>query len=83
MNLIWIFFQDPLGLPLDYSYNLNVLSEVTVTDSFLSLHENVRSCQEKEYIVDFITKKYMTNLKESCKCLPLKLGLHAEVKENK
>ena len=73
------FFQDPLELPLNYSYNLNVLSEVTVTDSFLSLDETDRNCQEKEYVVDCITKKYMTNLKESCQCLPLKLGLHYEV----
>ena len=72
---------DPLELSLNYSYNLNVLSEVSVTDSFLSLDEDVRNCQERESYVDCITNYYLTNLKKMCGCLPLKLGLEEEVQE--
>ena len=73
------FSSDPLELPLNYSYNLNVLSEVTVTESFLSLKDNVKNCQERESLDDCITHNYLTSLKEICGCLPLKLGLHKEV----
>merc|ERR1712126_234912 len=69
---------DPLELSLDSSYNLNVITEVTVTASFLSLQENVRNCQEKDSLAGCMSKIYIDDLKDTCKCLPLKLGLQDE-----
>ena len=68
-----------MGLPLEYSYNLNAVTEVTTTESFLSLKENVRSCHEKHSYGDCITRKYLEEYKNKCKCLPFRLGLSDEV----
>ena len=39
----------------DNEYNLNVIKEIKVTDSFLTLDEQSRGCQNKEtYQVDCI-----------------------------
>ena len=81
ISLFFIFFEDPLELSLNYSYNLNVLSEVSVTNSYLSLEESVINCQEKDSLVNCITKNYINNLKKTCRCLPLKLGLDDKVRE--
>ena len=46
--LILKFLLDSLKLPLDYEYNLNAVKEIQVTDSFLTLDESGRKCQNTE-----------------------------------
>ena len=59
-------------------YSLNVIKEISVTDSFLSLGENIKGCQEKSYD-DCTTKKYTDTLTDKCQCLPFQLRLNEEV----
>ena len=72
-------FKDPLELPLGYSYNLNSITKVDVTDEFLSMEENARQCHYRKTYGDCLTDKYLNKLKENCKCLPFKLGFEKKV----
>ena len=60
-------------------YNLNVVDEVRVTDSFLGLHKDVRDCQTKELLIDCKTQEYKKKVLEYCHCLPLKLKTSVDV----
>ena len=43
-----LFLIDSLKLQLGYEYNLNDVKEIQVTDSFLTLDESDRKCQNRE-----------------------------------
>ena len=60
-------------------YNLNVVDEVRVTDSFLGLHKDVRGCQTEELFIDCKTQEYKNKVLEYCHCLPLKLKTSVDV----
>ena len=68
----------PLKLPLERKYNLNVMKEVTVTDSFLTLDKDIKGCQEESFDA-CRTRKYKTELIDKCQCLPFKIRLTDEV----
>ena len=51
-------------------YNLNILKEIKVTDSFIGLSQDVRACQLEEHIVDCETRNYLEHSKSVCGCLP-------------
>ena len=59
-------------------YNLNVVKEVSVTDSFLALDKKISGCQ-KESFNDCTTRKYMNTLLSKCQCLPFQLRLTEKV----
>ena len=59
---------------------LNVIKEISVTDSFLSLDKDTRGCQEESYD-KCTTKKYKNDLINNCQCLPFRLRLTEEVSE--
>ena len=59
----------------DGSYNLNVLKEVKVTESFNNLGEDVKKCQNVETYDECTTRHYMKKLRQKCGCLPLAIGL--------
>ena len=65
--------------PLENEYNLNVIKEISATDSFLSMNENDRKCQGVETFDECVTRKYIDDLKNKCNCLPLHLRLTNEV----
>ena len=48
LTAIPILLIDSLRLQLNYEYNLNVVKEISVTDSFLDLDESTRGCQDYE-----------------------------------
>ena len=72
-------FQDPLNLSVGKEYNLNILKEVKVTESFLGLDKDVTQCQNKESYNDCKTKKYVNALIEFCGCIPFSLNTIYEV----
>lgn len=76
-----LIFSEPLELLLGYSYNLNSIIKVDVTEEFLSLDEVTRNCQEKKTFGDCLTDKYLSKMKDNCKCLPFKMGLSERVKD--
>ena len=43
-----LFLIDSLKLQLGYEYNLNDVKEIQVTDSFLTLDESEKKCQNTE-----------------------------------
>ena len=50
---------DFLKLPLEHEYNLNVVKEIKVTESFLSLDESTKGCQNKETLKVKNTRKIL------------------------
>ena len=70
---------DPIHLELENRYNLNVLKEITVSNSFLSMEKDVKKCQDVETFNDCVTTKFIRDLKSKCKCLPLNLRLNMKV----
>jgi len=62
-------FVEPLELVLEKKYYLNVIKQITVTDSYLALDKETRGCQ-KESFDDCTTRKYLNALMNKCQCLP-------------
>ena len=60
-------------------YNLNDLKEITVTDSYLGLDENVRGCQNDEPLLNCTTRRHRDALLRDCGCLPFNIGLSDKV----
>ena len=61
---------------------LNVIKEVTVTDSFLSMDKEITGCQKESYD-ECATRKYLNALINNCQCLPFYLRLTKEVVSTK
>ena len=54
-------------------YNLNILKEIEVTDSFYELDNKVRKCRSYEGNDTYdncTTQYFMEQMKLKCKCLP-------------
>ena len=43
-------------------YNLNALTSIEVTDSYLGLDENVKKCQKEEPLQNCTTRRYRDTL---------------------
>ena len=54
-------------------YNLDVMKEIKVTESYLGLDKNVRECQDVEPFFNCTTRYYLDALLNQCGCLPLHL----------
>ena len=55
------------------------MKEIKVTDSFMGLDEDARSCQNIETYDDCNTRLHLKNLRQECGCVPLSLKLSEEV----
>ena len=60
-------------------YNLNVLKEIKVTDSYLGLDQRERGCQNEEPPDTCTTRKYHKTILGKCGCLPVNIRLFNEV----
>ena len=58
-------FIEPVLLHGEGDYNLNVIKDVKVTESFLSLSEEDRGCQNKEHIDNCTTRYLFTTVLKS------------------
>ena len=56
-------------------YNLNALTSIEVTDSYLGLDENVIKCQKEEPLQNCTTRRYRDTLLGQCGCLPFYMNL--------
>lgn len=72
-------FVDPLQLSFQNEYNLNVIKEIEVTESFLTLDEDIRDCQNDESYDECKTRNYIDVVREKCNCLPMVLRLSENV----
>ena len=70
---------DPMGLYGEGQYNLHSMKEIKVTDSFMGLDEDARSCQNIETYDNCNTRLHLKNLRQECGCVPLSLKLSEEV----
>ena len=70
-----MIFQEPIKLAGEGEYNLNVLKEIKVTDSFLGLDEDVRGCQIDEALGNCVTRHYIDSLLKQCGCIPFNIKL--------
>ena len=73
-------FLDSLKLPIDFNYNLNVVKEIQVTESYLTLEDDLRKCNNEETSDDCANHLYIDTFLKKCNCLPLRLQLKNEVK---
>ena len=73
-SLLTIFpFLDSLILHGEGNYNLNVVKEMKVTDSFMGLPQGVKQCQNTKVYLDCKTEEYLQALINNCMCLPFGL----------
>ena len=54
-------------------YNLNILKEIKVTESFLGMDMDVKKCQDEIPIEECTTRHFIDDLLDQCGCLPLSL----------
>ena len=67
------FIIEPVTLIGEGEYNINALTEIKVTESYLGLDEDVRDCQSKETFYDCSNRKYVDTIFDQCGCLPLSM----------
>ena len=64
-------------------YNLNAIKEIKVTESFLGLDKDDRSCQNHEYLEDCTTNQFISSYLHQGGCIPFNLrSLMKEVRVN-
>ena len=66
-------YTEPVQLIGEGEYNLNVLSEIQVTESFLGMDEVVRGCQNVEPLYNCSTRHHIDTLLNECGCLPFNI----------
>ena len=71
-------FLEPVRLIGEGEYNLNVLKEIKVTESYLGLDENITGCHNEESFM-CTTKEYVDTTLKNCGCLPLNMRLSDKV----
>ena len=60
-------------------YNINVLKEIKITDSYLGLDQDVKKCQNVEQLQNCTTRHFIESLLGACKCLPFNLRISTKV----
>ena len=81
-NSSFDFSLEPVNLVGEGEYNLNVLKEIIVTDSYLGLDPSIKGCQNVETLENCTTRHYIDNLIARCKCVPFNMGPLARVHFN-
>ena len=82
MYLYFEIILDPVLLLGEGEYNLNVLKESEVTNSFLSLSKDERKCQNEESYAKCTTRHYIDTMNKKCGCLPISINPNYTVNQN-
>ena len=56
-------------------YNINILKEISVTESYLGLDQEIIKCQNIEPLDNCTTRQYITSLLSKCGCVPFNMRL--------
>ena len=67
-------YLDPVTLSGEGEFDLNIIKQVDVTDSFMGLPQEERNCQNKENFLDCTTRHHLENVLANCGCLPMSIG---------
>ena len=79
MSINHFDFTEPVKLIGEGEYNINVLTQIEVTESFLGLKEDSRKCHKEEVYTNCTTKKYHDTFLSECGCLPFNIRLSNKV----
>ena len=60
-----------MTLPGEGQYNLNILKQIDVTESFMGLPQKDRECDDLESFDHCTKRHYRQSMIENCGCLPL------------
>ena len=66
--LFFLYFSEPITFVGEGEYKINVVKMITVTDSFLELHQSDRGCQNEESFDTCTTRLYSDNIFKKCGC---------------
>ena len=61
-----------------FEYNLDALTKIEVTESFMGLDKSARECAMEPFY-NCTTRQYLNVLLDKCGCLPLSIRLSNEV----
>ena len=64
---------EPVILIGDGEYNMDDLTQIKVTESYLGLDEDVRECHSTESFYDCSNRKYVDTIMDQCGWLPLNI----------
>ena len=67
------YFSEPLRLYGAGDYAFTNVKEVEGTEDFLQLDEDVKKCQDKESVVDCLSREYLESGRKKCGCVPYEL----------
>ena len=73
------FVSVPVKLVGEGEYNINVLTQIDVTESFLGLDQDSRKCQNEEPYLNCTTRQYHETMLAECGCLPFNIRLSDKV----
>ena len=74
-----MYCTEPTKMTGEGEYNLNVLKEIMVTESYLGLDQNTRKCQKLEPLHNCTTRQYFDVTFKKCGCLPFNMRISAKV----
>ena len=66
------------GFGFGFEYNLDALTKIEATESFMGLDKSVRECGIEPFY-NCTTRKYLDALLDQCGCLPLSIRLSDKV----
>ena len=70
----------PVKLIGEGEYNLDSVTEIEITDSFLGLDEDVKGCNKDEGLNDCNSKYFVAKVLDHCGCMPLNLMTPEQVR---
>ena len=79
MYVILTLHIDPIKLIGEGEYNLNVLTVIKVTDSYMGIDQKIRKCQNDEPFFNCTSRKYVNSYLQECGCLPMNMWHDNEV----
>ena len=68
--------SEPVKLIGEGEYNMNVLTEIEVPESYLALDKDIRGCQNEEPFDNCTTRQFIDTFLDKCGCLPLNIRLN-------
>ena len=80
-SVVFLLFLivEPALLIGEGEYNLNVLKEIKVTESFIGMDKKISECQTEDSFYNCETRHYLEAILAKCKCLPVTMRLSNEV----
>ena len=79
LSNLYFSHSEPVQLIGEGDYNLNVVKDIAVTESYNGLPQSVRGCQNQEPFENCTSRIYFDSLMAKCGCLPFNMRLTEKV----